>query len=1002
MGTVTVKSKGGQLGTVDEKDLQQALSHGFSVADNKEIQDHNDNEEYGTGLNPLIAAGEAAASIPTFGLSRQLENFTGLTTPEAQAKRAEYNPISNVAGTVGGFFVPMAGPVGGLAKGLGKVGQLATEGVAKILGEAPVGAGFLARAARNVPAAAAGAAVEGAGYGLGNAINEDALGDHEALGEHLMSNVGYGALFAGGLGGTLEAGANRFGTSMIKGRSAADMASRAEAAKAQIQQSVDSKLAQEAGAVQAAAEMPILPPEHIAPGATPFKDFPKSIEDIQSNLKTNFPMVPEGLPASGALKTAVDDLPDLQFKPHNLQYESLKDQGTRNFYKTILEGQSEEAKALRAYEGVQKAEAIGKLDNTIEGLNPLSKPTTDVTKAGEEAVELFSKQYQAEKDELKPLFKQFDEIAGDKKVNVLDSIGKLEEHFPEISEIVSGDKNGVLKIQKYAPTMSISKEAYGGIKDLVNAANKKDLTLTELRNLRDSLKDRATFEKAPREAAQLGAIRKSLMDDMEAHISQHAPDLQVRETFKKYAQNEERRSIMESVLGGSISDKASFKKMIKSEDVLNKIFSNSVTVDAAKQILGKDFNKVLSDYLATNREKMTDAVKNGFSSNKYATFLKSKQPELMTAFADNPQGLKRLNSLTDYMRILPDSPSINPSGTAEKLSIMEKIAGVSKALTPMNALEGFAKKFSDKQAAQKQAFTLNEILAGKHLAAAEESAEQMHLANSKIARLERMAENAAYNIASNAKALFEKSAQTFKRSVGLIGSKLVPEPKKPLKKNDDEANIPGHSKVFAQIERYNSDPELFMDHLQKSTASIFDIAPNISQGIQTSAVRATQFLGSKIPHIPPAGPLSKKNNYAYSASDLAQFERYYNAVEDPIGTMADIKNGTITPEVTETLSTVYPKLYDKMKMEIVEQASDYLGKGNEIPYQLKQSISSFLGQPMDEALQPGSVMANQMSFQSAPQPNEVGGSGKALSSLVGVREMDIANKFSVQQNRMDA
>ncbi len=105
MASVTVKSKFGQFGTVDKNDLQNALQHGFTVAHDDEISAFNDEIEHGSGvINPVVAGLEAAASTATLGASRELENVSGLTTPEAQAARAKYNPIAGIVGTVGGII----------------------------------------------------------------------------------------------------------------------------------------------------------------------------------------------------------------------------------------------------------------------------------------------------------------------------------------------------------------------------------------------------------------------------------------------------------------------------------------------------------------------------------------------------------------------------------------------------------------------------------------------------------------------------------------------------------------------------------------------------------------------------------------------------------------------------------------------------------------------------------------------------------------------------------
>ncbi len=979
MGSVTVKSKFGQLGTVDDSDLTHALQHGFKVAGNDEIDEYNSQMEHGSGLiNPLIAGAEEAASTATFGLSRQLENATGITTPEAQEARAKYNPTARIAGTVGGLLADPFGAIGLTSK----IGGKAAGAAGKIIGEAPAGAGILGRTIRNAPAAAIGAATEGAAFGAGQSVADSAMGDPDALGEHLIANIGYGSLIAGGLGGALEGGGNIFGKSGLKRASPSALGdiNKAASFKNDIADSV-------------AARDSVAPLEAQAANQ-PFSQFPngpQSLEDVQQAVKTNFPVLPEGLPSHNALKEAVADLPDLQFKPHNLQYESLTDHGMRDYYKTFLEGQTEESKALRDYEALQKAEATSKLDTTIEGISPGVKLSPDPVTAGNSVIDAFSSQYDAEKEALAPLFKQFDKAAEGKKINALNPLLGLHDVFPGIGEYLSADAEGVFKLEKYTSDMPFSKNTYGAIKDLASAANKDNLTLSGLRNVRESMRDRITLAAGPRDQGQIGAIRKMLMDQMQEGVSKLAPDLNVRETFKRYAQNEEKRAALESIMGGSLSDSASLRKTIKPEDVLDKLFSNTVSVSAAKDVLGKDFSKVMGDYLAQARAKVTDEAKNGFSSNKFATFLRKKAPELQAALADNPALLKRLNSLTDYMRILPDSPSVNPSGTAKTLSIMDKIADISRVLKPTNAINDFAEKFAQKAQAEKQKYTIGEVLAGKHLGAAEAAADERYLATSKLAKLERMAEQTAYHLKENAKAIFTTAIGATQKSIGVLGSKLGESKKKKI---GDQSSSDKASDVFARIQLLNTDPDHFMDTLQKSTASIYDNAPMISQGVQTAAVRATQYLGTKVPPTPPKSAFSN-DKYTPSATEIAQFEHAYNVIEHPIGLFDHVKMGTIVPEQVEALSTVYPKLYEKMKITMLNQAADFMKTNDLIPFQKRQAMSIFLGEPLDQALSPLSIMQNQMVFQATPQKNE----GPVKPTQGGLSKIDLASRTGPQPER---
>lgn len=63
---------------------------------------------------------------------------------------------------------------------------------------------------------AARGAFEGAAMGAGDAISEDALGDHELTAERLLSHMGHGALFGGLVGGPIGGGVEALSTALRK------------------------------------------------------------------------------------------------------------------------------------------------------------------------------------------------------------------------------------------------------------------------------------------------------------------------------------------------------------------------------------------------------------------------------------------------------------------------------------------------------------------------------------------------------------------------------------------------------------------------------------------------------------------------------------------------------------------------------------------------------------------------------------------------------------------
>lgn len=148
----------------------------------EQLKVEQERKEY-EGLGPAaLAAAAGAVRGVSFGVSDAILRGAGYA--EEARKLQVYQPEASLAGEilggVGGVFV---GPGGLVAKGA----QAATAGVASPL---------LRAGARE--------ALEGAIYGVGQTVSEQALGTPDSVAESLIANVGLGSI----LGGTLGMGAH--------------------------------------------------------------------------------------------------------------------------------------------------------------------------------------------------------------------------------------------------------------------------------------------------------------------------------------------------------------------------------------------------------------------------------------------------------------------------------------------------------------------------------------------------------------------------------------------------------------------------------------------------------------------------------------------------------------------------------------------------------------------------------------------------------------------------
>ena len=173
-------------------------------------------KKYGdSNLRTLL---ESAASSITFGLSDQAYAALGDDFKQALRERRKRNELAAFTGEVAGIVGPalLSGGSSLLAKGAGVAGKgVATASKAAKAAEKLTASGMKSlikdtgkkKFARDVLLKSvekgAGSAVEGTFYGVGELIEENALGNAEFNAENLAAYAGKGALFGGLVGGSL-------------------------------------------------------------------------------------------------------------------------------------------------------------------------------------------------------------------------------------------------------------------------------------------------------------------------------------------------------------------------------------------------------------------------------------------------------------------------------------------------------------------------------------------------------------------------------------------------------------------------------------------------------------------------------------------------------------------------------------------------------------------------------------------------------------------------------
>lgn len=250
-----------------------------------------------------------------------------------------------------------------------------------------------------------------------------------------------------------------------------------------------------------------------------------------------------------------------------------------------------------------------------------------------------------------------------------------------------------------------------------------------------------------------------------------------------------------------------------------------------------------------------------------------------------------------------------------------------------------------------------------------------------LAQVERMVGKTTEAIGKGASSVFEPSLRVVGRAKGALIPALTADQHEDTRKD------------LAQV---TSNPQMMIDKLNAATEDMHNVAPDMASSTQQAMMRASQFLQSKMPTQGQTNPFEEK--YEPSQMELAQFNRYLSIVNKPTSVFDLMKHNLMGPEAVETLSVVYPKLYDHMKDVMLKEMTARLDKKETVPFSVKQQISMFMGQPVDSSLSPQSILANQMAMQANERQNQMA-QGGAKPSTTGMQKMTIASRTGVQRDR---
>lgn len=927
--------------------------------------------KYTSPSQKIKGAIEGAMEIPSFGTAGAAEAALGISPAEEQAKRAEYNPWTRIsaavavpiAGMAASALVPEAAPI--ILPLTGAGGPVV--GAIKLIGET---AGALANVGKfaKVLSPAAKYATEGLLYAIPHEMNESLLGNPDQNAQSMATHMGASALFSGALGVLLSPFAKSAEKTLEK-KAISSAMSKFEPSAA---------IAEEAG-------IPVVPEEFAGQEGAIRRNRLAETDKIINTTgpQTQLPVLPQ-------------------------QLEAVSDRVSKSTHANLAEGHDDLGQAIRDHASGQKLEAEAHLATTIDSLAPNKDITGDEIKAGRNVINSIKEQQAAEKAEMAPGWKQFDEsrtsdISDPNNINTISTA--LGNAIPGVEQHISLDGTGQLLLAKYEPAMGFKRPVYNAIKDIVNELNNPNATLGRLRNIQELIGESAReAERGSQSQMYLRNMSKELLN----YVADQVPDLDFRNLIKRYAINKSNRDTFETILGGKLDAFVKHGQKIAPEDSLKNIFSDVNSVEAAKAILPKDvFNEALANHLKANMNAVSNDAKGGFNSNAFSRFLGKKNYELTSAFSDNPNQLERIKALSDKHWMLPEATPGNPSRTmTQGLNYLEMLMLNPRAAV-LKMAGGAAKKIAIPSESDVRLETWKQM--GKNLPAAQvrQEAHKQFAMLSAAQHISSFALSTAKSIKSGVGKLFQFAEPQVGRAGGALGEEISKDlgwekkPKGYAKGGVVTEDLTAPQEMHPIAEKalkLSNNPELLVDHISKMVEPI-QAAPKTTMALAGTVSRMADFLASKVPPTGKLGPLNPERTP--SRDEISKFNHYARTVDNPLSVLPHVRNGTLLPQHVEALQSIYPDLYGQMRQEMMGKISEFVSKRpvTDIPYKMRIGLSKFMGENLDSALNQPNLMNNQVALAStqAQKQDQDAQALKPSKSGMGKMKNSVSTQTRAQQ-----
>lgn len=194
-----------------------------------------------------------------------------------------------------------------------------------------------------------------------------------------------------------------------------------------------------------------------------------------------------------------------------------------------------------------------------------------------------------------------------------------------------------------------------------------------------------------------------------------------------------------------------------------------------------------------------------------------------------------------------------------------------------------------------------------------------------------------------------------------------------------------------------------VNDLSQNPDKLFEVSGQLAHYMPEHAGAMAKTVMNAVNTLKALEPKSTKNapldsEMKPSKAEEASYNRALEVAQTPLKVLEYLKDGTLQPQDVNLMKTLYPEYYNHVSAKIMDAMTDHLSKEETIPYRTRQTLSLFLGMPLDSTMKPESIASIQMTYlpkQAPPMPgvapktktNKLGDIAKNSASSDQAREM---------------